>query len=151
MPTLTGIELIRAMRARGCTLPVVIITGHGDIATAVAALRAGALDFIEKPFHDQLLLERLREATDIGSRLATEQTVLRSARERFAQLSDRERQVMALVVDGHPNKIIAARLDISIRTVEIHRARVMEKSGAGSLSELVRLSLLIGAAPIGPD
>ena len=111
---------------------------------AVAALRAGALDFIEKPLQDQILLERIKEASTICRRAMAKEQAHLAVADRFAQLTQREREVMALVVEGHANKIIGARLGISIRTVEIHRARVMQKMGAGSLSELVRLALQIG-------
>ncbi len=151
MPGMSGIELIGALRRRGCMLPVVIITGHGDIPMAVAALKAGALDFIEKPYHEQILLERLREATELGSRAMAEDEIRRAILDRLALLTGREREVMALVVEGLPNKIVAARLGISIRTVEIHRARVMEKSGANSLSDLVRFAMVAGEPEPGQD
>jgi two-component system response regulator FixJ len=138
MPGMTGLELQRELKRRGIELPVVIITGHGDVPMAVAALKAGAADFIEKPFDSDALLA------------AVEQSLLRApppggsgveAAAKYEQLTPRERQVMSLVVDGLPNKAIAFRLDIAVRTVEIHRARVMEKTGARNLPELVRFAL----------
>ncbi len=148
MPGLTGVELIGVARRRGCALPILVITGHGDVPTAVSALKAGALDFIEKPLQDQVLLERVREATALGTRRRADEEARRATRDRFARLSEREREVMALIVAGHPNKIIAYRLGVSTRTIEIHRARVMEKFGVRNLAELVRLALqLEGDAP----
>ena len=147
MPGLTGVELIEIVRERGCALPVLIITGHGDVPMAVSALRAGALDFIEKPLQEQVLLERVQEATRIGMRLQAEEENRRATRARFDSLTGREREVLALIVEGHPNKIIAHQLGVSIRTVEIHRARVMEKFEAKSLPELVRFALQIKERP----
>jgi FixJ family two-component response regulator len=143
MRGMSGIDLIHLLRQRGCMLPILIITGHGDVPMAVSALRAGALDFIEKPLQDHILLERVREATALGARIQAEEEVRRATYDRFVKLSGREREVLTLIVEGLPNKIIAHRLGVSIRTVEIHRARVMEKFGAKSLPELVRFALQV--------
>ncbi|MBF0130086.1 MAG: response regulator transcription factor, partial [Alphaproteobacteria bacterium] len=139
MPGMTGIELQKELLLRGIRLPVIIITAHADVPMAVAALKAGAVDFIEKPFRDKLLLDSIRAA------LATtpeEAGRPRSAGALLATLSAREREVMLLLVAGHPNKVVADRLGISPRTVEVHRAHIMEKTGAGNLADLVRMACL---------
>jgi FixJ family two-component response regulator len=140
MPGMSGLELQRELGRRGIALPIVIITGHGDIPMAVAALKAGAVDFIEKPFDAAVIVAAIEEALRRRPGAAPD---LARDREAFAQrlqrLSPREREVMELVVGGHPNKVIAHRLGIALRTVEIHRARIMEKTGARNLSDLVRM------------
>ncbi|VBB69790.1 Two-component nitrogen fixation transcriptional regulator FixJ [invertebrate metagenome] len=141
MPSMTGIELQREMKLRGIRLPVVIITAHADVPMAVSAMRAGAVDFIEKPFRDIVLLDSIRTAItmpveEIGRPGGP------SERARLSSLSPREREVMLLVVAGHPNKVIAERLGISARTVEVHRAKIMEKCEVRSLTDLVRLACL---------
>ncbi len=141
MPGMNGLALQQELGRRGQHPPVVLITGHGDVAMAVSALKAGAVDFIEKPFDDEALLAAVGEAIDRAGRLERERAVAHHLNERVRRLTDREHDVMDLVVEGLANKAIAARLGISIRTVEIHRARVMEKMEAGSLSELVRMAL----------
>jgi len=137
MPGMGGLELQAELKRRGSRLPVVIITGHGDVPAAVAALKAGASDFLEKPFDSDVVLasvaEALRAEPPPGERTAIAAAV--------AQLTPREREVMQLVTAGQTNKAIAHRLGIALRTVEIHRARVMEKTGARNLSELIRLAL----------
>lgn len=139
MPGMSGMELQQELNRRQATLPVVVITGHADVAMAVAALKAGAIDFIEKPFDDEVLLAAVRSAIDRGRR----NLHLVDLRQRLTRLTDREREVMGRIVAGHANKVIGATLGISIRTVEIHRARVMEKMAARSLSELVRMALAL--------
>lgn len=141
MPGLGGLELQEMLNNMGSTLPIIFITGHGDVPMAVEAMQKGAVDFIQKPFRDQELLDRIGEA------LKTDQE-LRSVREEKAdvltkieKLTKRERQVLDLVVTGKPNKVIAYELGVSQRTVEIHRARVMEKMLAKSLADLVRMHL----------
>ncbi|MCC7016506.1 MAG: response regulator transcription factor [Rhodospirillales bacterium] len=143
LPGLSGLELQQQLHQRRKDLPVIIITGHGDIDMAVRALKAGAFDFIEKPFDQGRLLDGIADALagTIRHRSETEQISALAARR--AELSERQRQVMDLVVEGMANKEIAGRLGISPRTVEIYRARVMEKMGARNLAELVRLSLLL--------
>jgi len=146
MPGMSGIELLETLRARGARLPIVIITGHGDIAMAVRAMKAGADDFIEKPFHDQTLLDAVHRALaredDAGA--AGSQADPGTLRARLASLSPREREVMALVVEGRPNKTVATQLGLSTRTVEVHRAKAMEKMQAQSLADLVRMAIACG-------
>lgn len=146
LPRTSGLELQREMKRRGLKLPVIIITGHGDVPVAVAALKAGAIDFLEKPFDSGALLaaidEALRQAPAAGAAVPDRGTLAA----RVERLTPREREVMALVVEGQPNKAIAHRLKIALRTVEIHRARVMEKTEARNLSELVRFALRLNGA-----
>ncbi len=146
MPGLSGLEVQRELKRRGTTLPVVIITGHGDVPMAVAALKAGAVDFLEKPFDKGAILAAVDEA--LRRAAVPEAPADRAALNgKVAQLTPREREVMDLVVAGHANKVIAHRLQIALRTVEIHRARVMEKTGARSLSELVRMAIRLERSP----
>jgi two-component system response regulator FixJ len=144
MPGMSGIELVRHLAARGEAIPVIVITGHGDVPLAVEAMRAGAVDFIEKPFDHEVLLASIRSA--LNSQVKTDRD--RSERRRFEQmltgLSGRERDVLRGVVAGKLNKVIAFELGISPRTVEVYRANVMSKTGASGLSELVRIALLAG-------
>lgn len=141
MPGMSGLELQEALHQRRSMLPVIFITGHGTVDSAVHAMRAGAIDFLQKPFDDQELLDTIQRAIrrDRDSR----QTL--SAREELAELfttlTNREREVMALVVEGHANKVIASDLGVSERTIEIHRSRVMKKMKANSLPHLVRMAL----------
>ncbi len=153
MPEVSGIDLLRRLRELGVALPVIVITGHGDVPLAVEAMKLGAMDFLEKPFDDGALLAAVRSALsdeDANSRRNQEQSEIK---EKLAALSNRERQVLEGLVSGHPNKTIAHNLGISPRTVEIYRANVMTKMNAASLSELVRLALvaeILGHGP-GPD
>ena len=144
MPVMDGLELQRQLGERGIKLPVVVVTAHGDIATAVRAMRAGAIDFVEKPF----TTDALQSAINMGLAQRPKPSIADQARiailDRLKILSPREREVLEGMVAGHPNKVIAYRLSLSPRTVEIHRARVMDKMQARSLSELVRLALLAG-------
>ncbi|GBD47934.1 response regulator FixJ [Methylopila sp. Yamaguchi] len=141
MPGVDGIELLRRLKARGVGIPVIVMTGHADVPLAVEAMKQGAIDFIEKPFNDHLLLAAVRGA--LARRAAASETDARTAaiRERLASLTEREAQVLEGLVAGKANKVIAYDLGISARTVEIYRAHVMTKMQAASLSELVRLSL----------
>jgi two-component system response regulator FixJ len=141
MPGMSGLELQRELKRRAIALAVVVITGHGDIPMAVAALKAGAVDFLEKPFDSDALLAAVEQAV---SRAAPPGGAAVDLAARVEQLTPRERQVMDLVVAGLPNKAIAFRLGIAVRTVEIHRARVMDKIGARNLAHLVRLALQLG-------
>jgi len=142
MPGMSGLELQEALSARSARLPVVLITGHGDVAMAVRAMKAGASDFIEKPFNDQVLLDAVNRAL---ARARDGQGAGRAEVEaRLSALTPREREVLVLVVEGRPNKVVATRLGLSTRTVEVHRARVMEKMQARSLAELVRMAILCG-------
>ncbi len=145
MPDMSGVELIRAVVAAGATIPSVVITGHGDVPMAVEAMKAGAVDFIEKPFEDAVIIDAIRRAAERLDRIIPVNESAEEVRERLDMLSDRERQVLAAVVAGQPNKAIAFHLDISPRTVEVHRANVMSKMRARSLPELVRMSLAVEA------
>lgn len=143
MPDMSGIELLEKLDAIGALVPAIVITGHGDVPMAVAAMKAGAVDFIEKPFEDQTLIDaigraasRLEDTTEIPADVA----VLRT---RLDSLSERERQVYSAIVAGLPNKTIGYDLDISPRTVEVHRANIMSKMQAKSLPELVRMAVVL--------
>jgi len=141
MPGMSGIDLLRVMRARGIDLPLIVISGHADVAMAVQALKEGACDFFEKPFDDDVFLRSTQEALENGQRAFTVRRRRAEIEARARALTPREWEVMARVVRGLPNKAVAAELGISVRTVEIHRARVMEKMSAESLSALVRMAL----------
>lgn len=143
MPGMNGMELHDTLISRGFALPVVFITGHGDVPMAVEAVKKGAFDFIEKPFEDRKLIEVIKRAALKATSAAQEQQDKASIERRMHSLSTREREVMDLVVQGKLNKTIADVLGISIKTVEAHRARVMEKMNANSLAELVQLTLKI--------
>jgi two-component system response regulator FixJ len=143
MPDMSGLELLRRLRGLSCMIPVVVMTGHGDIQLAVEAMKAGAVEFLEKPFDDERVLAAMRSALD-ARRAQSERTGRRKeVEERLDSLSQRERQVLDGLVAGSPNKTIAHDLGISPRTVEVYRANVMTKMQAGSLSELVRMVLLV--------
>ena len=145
MPGMSGLELQELLHAKGVTLPVIIVTGHGDVAMAVRAMKAGATDFIEKPFHDQTLLDVVQRALAASSAVpqAADDGGRATLEARLASLTPREREVMLLVVEGRPNKVVATRLDLSTRTVEVHRAKVMEKMQVRSLAELVRMAIAL--------
>jgi len=141
MPGLGGLELQEELISRGSTLPIIFITGHGDVPMAVEAMQKGAVDFIQKPFRDQDLLDRVREALMTDRERREEQEKHAEVEKRLARLTNREREVFDLVVTGKPNKVIAYELGVSQRTVEIHRARVMEKMQAKSLADLVKMHM----------
>jgi RNA polymerase sigma factor (sigma-70 family) len=141
MPGMGGLELQEKLNQMGSTLPIIFITGHGDVPMAVEAMQKGAVDFIQKPFRDQELLDRIGEALKTDQERRSEREEKAEVRERIGKLTNRERQVLDLVVTGKPNKVIAYELGVSQRTVEIHRARVMEKMQAKSLADLVRMHL----------
>ena len=141
MPGMSGIELQQQLNLRGAVIPVIFITGHGDIPMAVEAMQQGAFDFLQKPFRDQDLIDRIQRALEKDRASRDELTQRSRIRERRETLTPREREVLDLVTAGKPNKIMAADLGLSQRTVEIHRARVMEKMGASSLAQLVRMTL----------
>jgi two-component system, LuxR family, response regulator DctR len=141
MPGMSGLSLFEHLAERGVldALPVIFLTGHGDVPTAVAAVKRGAFDFVEKPFSDNALVDRVEQAlkrSEAAIRARGQRDMLRR---RLAELTERERDVMRLVVDGRPNKLIADELDISVRTVEVHRARVFEKMEVRSAVELANL------------
>ncbi|WP_213770542.1 response regulator FixJ [Bradyrhizobium sp. dw_78] len=142
MPGMSGLELVRKLKADGIACPVVIITGHGDVALAVEAMKVGAVDFIEKPFDDDILLSAVRSALTV--RAPNDDGQRRAAEARLAELSPRERDVLSGLVAGKINKVIAHDLGISPRTVEVYRANLMAKTGARSMSELMRLALAAG-------
>jgi len=141
MPGLGGLELQERLNELGGSLPIIFITGHGDVPMAVEAMQKGAVDFIQKPFRDQELLDRISEALKVDQARRSEREGQTEVRNRISKLTNRERQVLDLVVTGKPNKVIAYELGVSQRTVEIHRARVMEKMQAKSLADLVRMHL----------
>ncbi|MBX6425914.1 MAG: response regulator transcription factor FixJ [Variibacter sp.] len=144
MPGIDGLELLRRLKALNHTIPVIIITGHGDVPLAVEAMKIGAVDFLEKPFDDDVLLAAVRSALNRHEQDREREAERREIVNRLSTLSNRERQVLDALVLGHPNKVIAFDLGISPRTVEIYRANVMTKMQANSLSDLVRMSLLAG-------
>ena len=149
MPDMDGLELQEELKRQGIGLPVIVVTGHGDVPLAVRAMKAGAQDFIEKPFDSELMLESVKRAIAHSSGIRSQALLAEAAQDRVAALTARERQVLEHLVAGRPNKIIAYELDISPRTVEIHRAHLMEKMQAKSLSELIRLALAVGVLPAG--
>jgi FixJ family two-component response regulator len=139
MPGMSGLELQQELNKRGATIPVIFITGHGDVPMAVEAMQHGAADFLQKPFGDQDLLDRVRKALANDAEARASMAVLAVTRQRLESLTPRETEVMRLVTRGKANKVIGAELGVSQRTVEIHRAHVMEKMQARSLAELVRM------------
>ena len=141
MPGMSGLELLQQLNLRGATIPVVFITGHGDIPMAVEAMQIGAFDFLQKPFRDQDLIDRVQRALERDASTRTQLKATDKIREHLATLTPREREVLDLVTSGKPNKVMAADLGVSQRTIEIHRARVMEKMQARSLAQLVRMVL----------
>jgi two-component system response regulator FixJ len=144
MPEMDGIELLRRLRESRFNMPVIVITGHGDVPLAVEAMKAGAIEFLEKPFDDELLLSAVRSALRQHEKDSRREAERAQVLDRLASLSARERQVLEGLVVGHPNKTIAFDLGISPRTVEIYRANVMTKMEAKSLSDLVRMALSAG-------
>lgn len=144
MPGQSGLELQEKLQELGCLMPIIFITGHADVPVAVEAMQKGAFDFIEKPFRDDEIIEKIELALASDRETRTRLAERTDIEERIARLTRREREVMDLVVSGKPNKIIAYELGVSQRTVEIHRARVMEKMEARSLAELVRMTLAAG-------
>jgi two-component system response regulator FixJ len=144
MPGLSGIDLLRRVKELGIEVPVIVITGHGDVPLAVEAMRFGAVDFLEKPFDDEILLQSVRAALRQQAGAAKRQSERAEIESRLAALSPRERDVLGGLVAGRANKQIAFDLGISPRTVEIYRANLMDKMQAGSLSDLVRMALIVG-------
>ena len=145
-----GLDLLGQLRDRAITLPVIVVTAFGDVRTAVAAMRAGAIDVMEKPVADQVLLDRVHQAIELDQQARAADARRRAAAALFALLSRRERQVLALVTAGKPNKSIASELGVAAKTVEGYRATLMHKLGVHSVAELVRLDLLVkaGGPPI---
>jgi two-component system, LuxR family, response regulator FixJ len=147
MPGMSGLDLQRELITRRVVLPVIVMTGHGDVALAVEAMKAGAVDFVEKPFSGDLILGAIRAALDRHTRIAAQNDFVAAAAARLETLTPREREVLDGLVAGLPNKTIAYDLNISARTVEVHRANLMTKMGATSLPALVRIILLAHPAP----
>ncbi len=144
MPDMDGLELQQELARRHISLPIIIVTGHGDVPLAVRAMKAGAIEFLEKPYDEHALIESVRRGMRQASALADDRLAQAAAMKRFAMLTEREREVYELLVVGHPNKVIAYKLHISPRTVEIHRAHVMEKMQARNLADLIRMSIAVG-------
>jgi two-component system, LuxR family, response regulator FixJ len=143
MPGMSGLELQQELNKRGCSIPVIFVTGHGDVPMAVEAMKKGAYDFVQKPFRDQDLLDRVNRALQVDAEQRQELAGKEEVVHRWSTLTPREKEVMALIVEGKANKVIAMDLNLSERTVEIHRARVMEKMKVRSVAQLVKLSLLL--------
>jgi FixJ family two-component response regulator len=146
MPGMSGLELQQRLNERHSIMPIIFITGHGDVPMAVEAMQAGAVDFIQKPFRDQDLIDRINQALEKDQNNRASLGERNDIRKRLETLTPREREVLDLVVHGKANKVIAGDLRLSQRTVEIHRARVMEKMQASSLAHLVRMVLEVGQA-----
>jgi two-component system, LuxR family, response regulator FixJ len=146
MPDISGIDLLRRVKEQKPSLPVIVITGHGDVPLAVEAMKLGAFDFLEKPFNDEAMISAVRLALDRSRHSEKASADLVELERRIASLSAREREVLEGLIAGHANKVIASDLDISPRTVEIYRANVMTKMQAASLSELVRMAITAGLA-----
>lgn len=139
LPGMSGVELHESLNKQHAILPVIIITGHGDVPMAVQSMQRGAVDFIQKPFRDQDLLDRVNQALELDAQNRVDSRQQQAILDKLASLTPREREVLDLIVAGNANKVIAYELDVSQRTVEIHRARVMEKMGASSVAHLVRM------------
>ncbi|MHC2465211.1 response regulator FixJ [Bradyrhizobium embrapense] len=144
MPGMSGLELIRKLKADAVACPIILMTGHGDVALAVEAMKAGAVDFIEKPFEDEALLRAIGEALQAQSAAPADDTIKREAEARLVDLSPRERDVLRGLVAGKINKVIAHDLGISPRTVEVYRANLMAKTNVRSMSELMRIAIAAG-------
>jgi two-component system response regulator FixJ len=143
MPGMSGLELQRELNRQGSRLPLIIVTGHGDIAMAVQAMKEGAVDFIEKPFDDEVMLNRIQECLKSYAQSQEEQQKATQWSSRVAALTPREKEVMTMLAEGKANKVIANELGISSRTIEAHRARIMEKLEVGSLADIVRISMIM--------
>ena len=144
MPDINGMELFAKLKEKDVNIPVIIVTGHADVAMAVRAMKAGAYDFIEKPYNDSIMLERIQSAIAFDKDNQRNQERMNEIRARVKALTPREREVMSYVLKSTMNKVIAIELGISIKTVELHRANVMAKMQAGSSTELVRLAVIAG-------
>ncbi len=142
MPGMSGLELQQYLNEQQIQIPIIIITGHGDVPMAVRAMKAGAVDFIQKPFNDEFLLDSIRNAMTLDEKMRNLQSHRAEIAQRLEQLTPRELEVMAMVTDGKSNKEIANALNVSSKTVEAHRARVMEKMQASSLADLVRMAIV---------
>lgn len=145
MPSMSGMELQAALSAKSVAIPIIFLTGHGNVSMSAKAFRSGAVDFLEKPFNEQVLLQRIEEAIrlDQTNREAVAHRHIVNAR--MAALTPREREVMRLIVAGHSNKEVARQLELSTRTIETHRGHIMEKTGAHSLADLIALAIASGS------
>jgi two-component system response regulator TtrR len=141
LPGMTGLELQEHLTQKGILIPIVFVSGHGDVTTAVSALKAGAMDFIQKPFSYRDVVSVVKKALEKDGDIRARRSLRTQVADRLALLTERERQVLRCVIDGKPNKIIAAELEISMKTVEFHRSKVMEKMGAASVAELVYIAM----------
>jgi two-component system response regulator FixJ len=146
MPAMDGLEVQSRLNRFGVTLPVIVMTAYGNVASAVRAMKAGAVDFIEKPFDDDVLLNAIETALAKGSRTDRDREAVHAA-QRIATLSPREREVLDALLMGRPNKVIAYDLGISVRTVEVHRARMMERLGTKQIADAIRLAVMAKLAP----
>lgn len=144
MPQMDGLELVGELKRRGASHPIVVLTGHADVSLAVQAMKAGVVEFIEKPFEDTILLDAVRRALSLDAQASVSQNDRDDFARRLVNLTDRERDVFEAVVHGDSNKVAAQRLGISPRTIEIYRANMMSKMGAENLSQLVRMAIRRG-------
>ena len=143
MPGMDGMELQKALNIQHSILPIIFVTGHGDVPMAVEAMQQGAIDFIQKPYREQELLEKIKAALALDAEQRSSLIEKKEIQHKLDELTPREQEIMNMVIDGHANKVIAIDLDISQRTVEIHRSRVMHKMGTHSLAHLVRMIMLV--------
>jgi len=144
MPDMSGLELQRALQEQNISIPIIFLTAHGKVPASVKALKGGAIDFLEKPFDDKVLLKRIEEAIALDLKYRAEESMRAPIMTRYVQLTSREQEVMNLIVNGHPNKVIAKMLGVSSRTIEVHRAHIMKKMEATSLSELIGMAVKCG-------
>ncbi|WP_020410498.1 response regulator transcription factor [Hahella ganghwensis] len=141
MPGMTGMELHKKLLEMGCAIPVIFVTGHGDVAMAVEAMKLGAVDFVQKPYREEDLLEKVKQALSMDAEQQEALKYKEKLKQRIESLTPRELEIMDMMIEGNANKVIAIELDISQRTVEIHRSRVMQKMGTHSLAQLVQMVL----------
>jgi two-component system response regulator FixJ len=144
MPGMSGLDLQRVLNERGVPIPIIVISGHGDVAVAVRAMKAGAVDFLLKPFNEQDLLDSVLAALSLSDQASRRTRARQEAAAKFAKLTPREREILTLIMECKPNKLIAFDLNISEKTVDVHRFNIMHKTGARNLPELIQLRLLAG-------
>jgi two-component system, LuxR family, response regulator FixJ len=143
MPGMDGMELQKALNSKNSILPIIFVTGHGDVPMAVEAMQQGAIDFIQKPYREQELLEKIKSALELDAEQQSSLIEKKEIQHKLEELTPREQEIMDMMIDGHANKVIAIDLGISQRTVEIHRSRVMHKMGTHSLAHLVRMIMSV--------